>query len=181
MEDHFLTMEQYLDGARNILARYSGSPNVVNNEDAIAYVAEYMMRADSRYKPEIGDRDGFRGHWGRFGVMNWIKRSQNKKAIKYSLDYSYDEDGDNNLELINLIPDKKQNTEHKIEAIDIVETVRYSNRINDRQRTCILEYYVNNHSRQTIANIIGISQQSVDNNIKSGLRKIKYQMGYVND
>ena len=124
----FLTLHEYLDSARKMLCKHGYDHN---DEDAVAYVAYYMMRADERYDGTTGTRIGFRAINAKFGMMNYYNR---QKKQSYSL---YTQLSDN-MEVIDTVPNDELSVEDQCQFNEIIEYIHKTN--TNKLRFCV-NYY----------------------------------------
>jgi RNA polymerase sigma factor (sigma-70 family) len=162
----FLTLSEYLLGARKILNIY-GFSHHKNDEDAISFVAYYMMKADQTWDGVSSSKSTWRFNQARYAIFKLKAKHKKQKKI-LSLDKKINTKSTRGVCLHNIIPSPQ-----KINiCIDEILTIA-KNRLSDTQYQCIFMRYVNDMKLHQISNKLGITKQAVDSSIQKALEKIR--------
>lgn len=167
----FLTLKEYLLGARKLLALY-GYNCLKNDEDAISYVASCMMNADRTWDGTKSSRDTWRFNQAKFAIMK-LKTAHRKKRKLRSLE--------DNL--------GSGNSPHPIFLKDVIEQpsadfhtpmtvfaniMKYAELVlSQQQLTCLKMRYQDDLKLEDIGTQLGISKQAVDQHIKKAIKTLK--------
>lgn len=160
----FMTLDEYWLHAKRIMLSYGGK-DLVNNDDNVAYVVNYIIRADETF-----DGQSSKGTWrinrAKYAIRH-LKTKYNKQK-KYHNTVSLNQLIDNR-QLQDVIPDPKscKNTQHE----DIIETAQSV--LNDRQRECFDKYYVDGYTMEEIGEQFNLSRQRIDQILKDSIKKVK--------
>jgi hypothetical protein len=172
-----LSLKEYLDLSEKVIYKYG---KFLPSEDDISYVAEFMMRADVRYKEGIGKREMFRVFNGKFAVMILIKKHKNKWKKSggnevLSLDFVFDKDP--SIRRLD-IPDKKQKTpDFTFEYNELITFINSTDIFTAIEKELLLDFISSNCSyrnSETIRNKLGIKYSGYKKIIKKALTKIGY-------
>lgn len=164
----FLTLDEYLLGARKILSLY-GFHCHRNDEDAISYVAHRMMLADQTWDGHSSSKNTWRFNQARYAIMK-LKTKHKKQRKLFSLNKTIGKSGSKDIYLSDIIPDKtKENT---IEMFKQVMTYA-QNLLSPRQYDCLRLHYQENLTMEKIGKMLGITKQAVSLSIIKGIQIIK--------
>ena len=167
----FLTLKEYLLGARKLLALY-GYNCLKNDEDAISYVASYMMKADHTWDGEKSSRDTWRYNQAKFAIMK-LKTAHRKKRKLQSLDQCISKSGsDRPVFLQDVIVDSKNNTDNLQQAFTHVMDYA-ENLLPQRQFACLKLRYQEDLKLEDIGRQLGISKQAVDQHLSKAIKTLR--------
>jgi RNA polymerase sigma factor (sigma-70 family) len=189
----FESLDFYMNLARKIIAKmgptfFNGlSKEMLNNEDAISFVANAIMMGDWRWE-EKGKKTNkslysYRNQCGIWAIKTYItkqyKNKNNKRKIKakYSLCYQDSED----LDLQTIIADNNQKepidiivaNEEKKSLHNLIDKLFESDIISDKQKEYIRLYYFENFTLEKIGNKFDVTREAVRQSIRSALKKIR--------
>lgn len=157
--------EYYSTFAKKIIVR-TGNRHLLKDDYAISFVASYIMKADNKWKPNMGTkRSSYLILHARYGVLNYVNF---EKIKSISLSKQDSNDKKNNLQIE--IEDKNECvTENVInnEIFEFIETLK------PKQKLFIKEYYLNNKTLDAIGKENGITYEAVRLQIKHGLETIR--------
>lgn len=138
---------------------------LIDDEDAVAYVAHRMMVADQSYDGS-SQRSTWRYNQAKYAIMRLVAKLKQKKPKVYSLDYGWQqkEDGHGTT-----FVERVQAKDHE----DIYETFeeicnRAKPLLNDKQYECFIKYYRDHMTMQAIADEIGVSKERVRQHLNKG-------------
>lgn len=162
------SLEFYLKNAQNAIRKF-GNLRMSLDEDAVAYVANYMMRADQKYDGKTGTREGYRWRWAKYAVMNF-SRTYKKKYNTISIDSI----NNNDCKMSdNLTLDKIPKNNNNLYISDIIETIREADYLTDREKSCLFGKYVDDKTLQEIGDNIGTTRERVRQVIEKAIYKIR--------
>lgn len=157
-----LTMQEYLDIAHKIIIKNRLS-KMINNDDAISYIAGWIMKADIKYNPAIGTINGFRKIYAQFGIKTWHKiNSSKRKKFANSMTQLADEF---------LINAKSQ--DNVLQNILVNEILDYIKTFPEQKQKIFHMYFYDKQTKASIGRQIGMSTENVRLIINSILKKIK--------
>lgn len=189
----FESLDFYMNLAKKIIAKmgptfFNGlSKEMLNNEDAISFVANAIMMGDWRWE-EKGKKTNktlysYRNQCGIWAIKTYItkqyKNKNNKRKIKakYSLCYQDSDD----LDLQTIIADNNQKepidiiveNEEKKSLHNLINKLFDSDIISDKQKEYIRLYYFENFTLEKIGNQFDVTREAVRQSIRSALKKIR--------
>ncbi len=177
--NRFNTLDEYIEIAHKcihyavydkILAR-----ELIASEDAISYIANYMMMADWRYN-DTGHKQqkNFRFQAGIYGIMVYIRSATNGKNTKY-LDvykyYQFEKIGGIGIEDRRIKPSYRALVDK--ENLYLLKKVIKKSKLTDIQKDAIVSHFLQNEAHYEIANRWGVTRQGISDSIKKGLEKIR--------
>lgn len=154
------SLYEYIDIAKKVISKH-GVSQMLKDEDAISYVASFMMKYDERYNPAIGSIEGYRSKNGQYGIKKWLLRKKNKDI---SLDFEY---GDSNLH--SQIP----STENTLNNVYFNEVLNEIEKLDERKQNCIKLYYFENKTLDDISQIYLLTKERIRQIIKSALEEVR--------
>ena len=164
-----LKLYEYLDVAKKIISRH-GTLQMLRDEDAISYVANFIMTYDDRFNalPDKGCIEGYRTMNGKFGIKKWL--SQKKKRKEVSLEslttrYNYDAGGNFRGEI--------PSDENTLENVYLNEILSEIDRLDKREQECIRLYFFENKTLEDISSVYDLSKERIRQIIKAALETIK--------
>lgn len=164
----FLTLNEYLLGARKLLNIYGYNCHK-NDEDAIAFVASYMMKADETCNEELSCRNTWRYNQAKYAILKLRSKYRKQKRGLISLNKTIKRSSDRDICLQDIIPDNRKDRDGTIKEILQIA----SQKLSKMQLRCFSLYYVNGFTMDQIGHQLGITKQAVSLNIKVSIHKIK--------
>lgn len=171
----FLTQKEYIETAVKLLNKYGVKK--YSDED-VGYVVEYLMLADERFKRGSGNRNAFRVYYGRFAALNVInkkKRANMKRDRDKTLDFSIKSENKSHSFLDN-IPSKEHTPEFYAIYKEVVNYIYNSKRISERNRSIMIDRFINLMSFKKLALKYNLSHQSIRNIINKVSKTVKEGM-----
>ena len=172
------TLKDYHHEAKRVIGKW-GRWEWQLDEECVAFVSYWMMRADWKYDPTKGvKRSTYRVCSGRWAVVSWAnklkKRDEKaKKILSINFDIM-DEDG-HSIEFGDIIA-----SESKAEDLINSELVNsYLNHkcLSDKLRQYLQKYFLDGYNCQEIATQMGVSRQAVSEGLRRGIVKLKVANG----
>lgn len=177
--EQFLTQKEYMLSAKRALSKYVHNNNP--SDDEIGFVAEYMMRADNKYKSDIGNREGFRMSYARFGCLTIAKKKQRYKVKSLqSLDYEFKSES-GNQSMLDEIPSKIKEPHFYSIYNETLSFIKTTDTISDRNRSIFLDYYLNKMTLEKLSNKYDVCISGIKYIIESTAKKIKKEMNYTDE
>jgi DNA-directed RNA polymerase sigma subunit (sigma70/sigma32) len=172
----YLSFSEYLRIAQRVVgkASYNG---IQNSEDNIAYVAEFLMLADTRYKEECGlTRDEFRALYAKYARLNLFNKKK-RKRFENSLDWDYtSQKGGKEVSLKEVLEDKKAEKPFvNVESEELINTINNSP-LNDKEKNVLKDYLFSKDSLSDIGRTYGVNPRYVGILINSAVKKIDIRL-----
>lgn len=156
-----MTLYEYLDEAK-VIIKHMKQYSLLKNEDAIAFVADKLIKADINYR-DLGDfsvRDSFRCSRGKYAVRAWLElQKKNNKKYGTPIDIN-----DKNVLCT---------VSYQDDTVELSEIMDYINTFNPRTKDMICSYYYDNQTLQEIGNRHKVTRERVRQILESSLGKIK--------
>lgn len=146
------------------------SRKIKASEDLIAFVAEYIMRADIKYSPEKGTLYNWRYCYIRAGINNFFSKQKKKKKPEIN-NFDYFFSPEKSTQRLDLFVDKSQGPKEKLMVEDMYAFI--SRKINDDQFKLLKDYIDNNFSLQKAGQESKISGAYAYKKLKSIREKLK--------
>ena len=193
MDKQFETLETYTNLAKKIISKFAPSfyatlrNELLNNDDAIAEIAEAIMIADWKWDKDRKGHNGqsktkysYRNQCGLWAIKTYVTNKYKKKNSHFSID-SYMSESDNAKTFVNQIAEKTSSDPASIVAdkeeqeliSKHIEQIFNSNILSDKQKDQIKEYYFNNKTLLEIGQKYGVTREAIRQNIQKGLSKIR--------
>jgi len=168
----FLTFDEYWNGAQRILNLYGYNIHK-NDDDAISFVASYMIRADETWDGSKSSRNYWRFNNARYAILK-LKNQYRKQKKVLSLNLVIRKNKNSEIVLGDIIvsPENMENTIIKREQFNYVMT-KAKNVLSPRQLECFTLYYQNSITMEEIGNKLNLTKQAVSFHIKNALSKVK--------
>lgn len=169
-KEGFLTLEEYLLSAENIIKKFAPSPLItfmLKDEDIVSNIATEMMIADWRWNPDfknnkntVKSRRSYRIQCGIWAIHKFISylRKQNKLGKVTSINYATE---DRKAKL----PSYQQECQEEVDKL--------LGNLNERDRYIMYEYFINERPMVEIAEDTSISKQRVHQIIHKGLDRLR--------
>lgn len=176
------SLDYYLGTARRVVSKYASkslSSEILQDEDAISFIAEHIMMGTSRWdesKSNGKSLDNYHLQCALWAIKRWVHKKtteRNKNVLSMDFDGKL---GDLNLH--ETVSDKRIDPEG---AEKLENTVRFAqeilnlNCLTDNQKTCIKMKYMDGMTLREIGDKLGKSFQAVQQIISAGLTKIKHE------
>ena len=146
--------------------------HLLRNEDAIAYVMNFMIRADQKYNVSIGHRGAFRMDQGKYACRHIIR---NKKISPISLDglITYNNGGESSLH--SKIASTKASPAQLAEIKELVNYIDKSTLLSAQEKLCVRKYFMENNTESNIALELKLTQERVSHIIKTAIIKLRWK------
>lgn len=185
-KNQLLSLDEYLTLARRCISVYAPKIRsglgieMLNNEDAIANVAQALMLADYKFDGR-GSIGGYRKQCVIYAIKSYIEYMANNKSAQNTIRFSdlksksskdgaekeFDVADSENPASIYMDREKKENT------TKIVRDILDSDILSDIQKKYIKMRFMENMSVIEIASACNVSRQGVNDVIVRGLEKIR--------
>lgn len=181
-EDMLLPLYEYLNTAEKCIGAFA-SPSVAHDmlqdEDAISFIAEHLIMGSARWKP---DMEGGRSHMSyiiqcaRWAIPRWIEKCSKAygKHVQ-SLNYCHG-DEDTHNQLYEMISDPRDVSdgpmEYWYEVEEQVNTLLQHPDLTKAQSESIRLRFVEGKTFDEVGKAMGFSKQGASNHVQSGLRKL---------
>lgn len=164
----FLTLDEYLTGASKLLSLYGYNCHK-KDEDAISFVASYMMKADQTWDGHSSSRDTWRFNQARFAIMKLKTKYRNRKKL-VSLNTVINHKGNRDVILSDVIEDR-----NNYETIENFNEIMYraKQNLSSKQFECLSLHYVDGMTLDKIGDKLGITKQAVSLHIIKAVQKLK--------
>lgn len=140
------------------------------SEDLIAFVAEYIMRADIKYKPERGTIYNWRYCYITAGINNFFSKEKKKKKNEIN-NFDYYFSPEKSTQRLDLFIDKAEGPKEKVIVEDMYNFI--SNRLTDEQFVLLKSYIDNNFSLQKAGAESNISSANAYKKMKNIRERLK--------
>lgn len=161
-----MNLHEYLAEAEQCLR--SNHINDVS-EDAISYVATYMIRADKLYDGR-GNQRQFRFMCGKCGIRNWLRAKKSSRRQKLIIDSNIFSSYSSNA-LIKIIANNDLRPEFYTEYNNLMKDIE--NILTEKQYRCFIESCLNKKKKKDLAVELGVSKQCINHHIQSAIAKIR--------
>jgi len=164
----YLTLKQYISGAKKIIAKYGGKfkYGFLKNDDVLSYVVYRMVRADEKFVS--GSRDGYRSMHAKFAIKKCIERLfQKKKEVKtVSLDLK---------SLRTKLVVEPKSLEDRILFNEIRKYIYESEVFTANERIVLVLKYIENWRFNDIVNHLNVTPQRVNQIKRAGIEKLMWR------
>jgi RNA polymerase sigma factor (sigma-70 family) len=165
-------LEKYYQTAKKCIVFFGGcslSQNMLKDEDAIAFVAENLMRGMYRWKPDGGRTlHCYLNQCALWAICKWSKLLSHS-ARHNNIDIYNDNFADNQPSLHRTPLEEILNREQE----QLTELKIKSANLTPRQLTCVVRVYIDGETCSRVAKDLQISRQAVHQHIQHGLTKLK--------
>lgn len=193
MEQQFETLHTYINLAKKTISKFAPSfysslrNELLNNEEAIADIANAIMTADWKWDKNRTGHEGksktkysYRNQCALWAIQTYLSNKYKKKNMSLSLDSSYDHDNDVYSFAVN-VPDSSSydpanivaDNEEKEYIHSMIHDLLESDILSDKQKAQIYSYYFENKTLLQIGQEYGVTREAVRQNIQKGLAKIR--------
>jgi RNA polymerase sigma factor (sigma-70 family) len=180
----FLTVSEYEELAvryiKNFVVRRNMPRNIIDDQEAVDAVVNYMMRADEIFDGR-GNRVRFRYAYARFGFKNYLTKVRGCANPKQKILRARHLSTFNNKEIERQVDVAvcDDSPSEAFESYEIRQKILNSN-LTDRQKDCIIRYYYDKATREEIASHWGCTRQRIDQEIKTALYKLRFALEEYN-
>ncbi len=167
----FLTLQKYHEEARRVIGFFSPGNmkhKMLASEDAINFVAHWMMRADWGYETDREDGatvETWRIYCGRCAILRYISTLAGQ-PVHIPIDRN----------LLEHNPRTKDPQEWRIGEEDSEELQDYLGSVLDKlpamQRECVIRSYIKEQPRSKIASELKMSREAVRKSVNAGMKKL---------
>jgi RNA polymerase sigma factor (sigma-70 family) len=168
----FLTLNEYLNGAKKILSIY-GYKHHIKDDDAISFVAYYMMKADNTWDGKSSSRNTWRFNQARYAILK-LKNKHRKQKEKKEISLYTPIGKDSNSMLCDTIADNRTHNEY-----DFNEVIKTAERkLSSTQFKCLKMYFCENMNMEEVGNKLGITKQAVSLNIQQAKKALRREYSH---
>jgi len=163
-----LSMDYYLDTAKRCISKFGGNKatNMLQDEDAISYVAEKIMWGTVNYTSDRkASLSTYHLYCARCAIKCWQRGN-----IETSLNHENDSNHDNQFYQRIGFLDKNL---HQLEDKELAAKMLNSPRLNATQGKCLRMRFLENMKLREIAAVLGITKQGVNFSIKKALKVLR--------
>lgn len=153
--------------------------SMLKSEDAISFVAEHLMYASFRWKPDGGRTiNAYLNQCAIWCIPRWVSLSKKATSTSpWSINIDINKNDTKHNQLYATIADTHTQSPDKI-LMDQEQTLGLAKLINsagltERQQYCVEVVYLSGEKPAHVARNLGISRQAVDQCITKGIHKIK--------
>lgn len=164
----FLSMNEYLVLADKMLAKY-GYRCHKNDEDAIAYVAHYMMNADATWNGDKSSQLTWRYNQAKYAIMK-LKTKERSKRKLVSLNSEVKTNGSKTVSLHELLPGKAPKVQNE-QFVSVMQQAK--DLLTPKQLQCLTMYYMDSLTMEAIGAQLSISKQRVQQHLHKALEILK--------
>lgn len=164
------SLHTYLDIATKACAKRK----VKLSDDLIAFVAEYIMRADIKYNKDIGSLFNFRASYINAAIRNFFSLQKRKKSKQKEVnDFCFQ--SDLTIKKLESVPDHRYDLINNIEYEDTLAFIK--SKLTDLEYQILIKYVENNRSLYQTGQELGI----LSHNIYKKLEKIRKKLEEYKD
>jgi RNA polymerase sigma factor (sigma-70 family) len=174
------TLDKYYNVAKQCIgyfAKGSLASSMLRDEDAISFVAEYLMYAAGDWRPDGGRTiKSFLNQRAIWAIIHWItisKRASKRRALSLNAESS----SDSRTQHYELQPDitakdpgsaltQREQSERLARIIDGASLTK-------RQRYCLDMVYYKEERPSVVARNLGVTRQAVDQSLQQSLHKLR--------
>ncbi len=175
--ENFLTMSDYLAKAKLFLLKQNAdlSRQLMQDEDAISFIAESMMIADWAWKPGGMSRRNYRLACARWALKVFLKTTK-RELVKgvLSLNFEIGDDGSTNDSL--MVDENAPAPDDAARAAERkrkVEFLLHNSGLTSIQADYVRHHYLEGLTLSEIARKMGVSKQDVRNHVQSAIFKLQ--------
>ena len=166
------TLDDYWHEARRVIGKW-GQMHWQYDDECLAFVSYWMMRADWKYDPTKGaKRSTYRVNAGRWALVSWANKLKKRNNVQTaSLNVATKIDGEY-IDLSDTMPDKKSRPEFDNEVTEHI----ISHGCNSKKlQNYLRKYYILGYNCSEIAEMQGVSKQAVNEGIRRAILRLKEQ------
>lgn len=169
IKSRFLSLDEYEKIAKKTISYFArpalARQNMLNSEDAIAFIIEHLIRGTIRWKPDGGRTlHSYLNQCALWGIQRWkLNRKQANRFKEVSLDKEIDDRGNT---LYTFVEDTKSPDMN----IDEIINKPY---LNETQKECLRLRFVEGLTYRNIGEILQKSGQRIEQIVNSALEKLR--------
>ena len=171
------SLKDYWHEAKRVIGKW-GKWEWQKDDECVAFVSYWMMRADWKYAPDKGaKRATYRITSGRWALVSWagkLKKRDAKAKETLSLNYRVEDDEGHYTEFGDTIVQREPeetDTSYKVNKL-----VNHSC-LSESMKKYLKKYYVEGYNCVEIARQCDISKQAVSEGIRRGVERLKSVTG----
>ena len=171
------TLKDYWHEAKRVIGKW-GKWEWQLDDECVAFVAYWMMRADWKYDPNKGAKmSTYRISSGRWALVSWagnLKKRAEKSKETLSLNYEVKDDQGCHIEFGDTIVESQpeENIANEL-AVKLVD----HKCLSKSMKLYLKKYYVDGYNCVEIAEQCDISKQAVSEGIRRGVTRLKDALG----
>jgi RNA polymerase sigma factor (sigma-70 family) len=191
---NFESLDFYLGLSKKIIAKIgptffsSLSKDMLNNEDAIAFVANAIMMGDWRWREKNTENPeknknlySYRNQCGIWAIKTYVTKKYQRNSKRKNKEYSLNYINDHDLSMENIISDTEQKDPMDILILEesmkekrkLVKELFNSDLWNTNQKEQIKMYYFDGLTLEQIGHSFGVTREAIRQNIKNALEKVR--------
>ena len=168
------SLNSYWHEARRVIGKW-GQVHWQYDDECIAFVSYWMMRADWKYDPNKGAKmSTYRINAGRWALVSWankLKKRAEEGSKTLSLNVPTKIDGEY-FDMCDEIPDREDSSKINNE---IAEKIVSNNCNSEKLQHYLRLYYVDGFNCTELAEMQGVSKQAVNEGIRRAISRLKEQ------
>jgi len=170
-------VQDYHDVATRCIGAFASSDlaqSMLQNEDAISFVAEHLMYAAQRWEQYPGGRSlrSYLNQCASWCIKRWIEISQ-KSMSKSHMSLNAPMGAEEDSQLYEIIADVKSKSADEILEAQELRNLIHNIDLTERQLQCINSVYVCGQMASDVARDLNVSRQRVDQCLTAGIKKIR--------
>jgi RNA polymerase sigma factor (sigma-70 family) len=173
-EARMLPLEEYYKIAKRTILHFAGhslAKSMVKDEDALAFIAESLMRATLRWQPGGRTLRSYLNQCSIWAIRRWVlNKKQANKYDSVSLDFEVDDEGNS---MHNFIADP-----HVGGNIEEIIDRAY---LNETQKECLRLRYVNGMTFRDIGTALNKTGQRIEQIVDAALNKLRNEYHSTNE
>ena len=173
------SLNSYWYEAKCVIGKW-GQPHWNSDDECVAFVSSWMMRADWKYDPDKGAKmSTYRINAGRCAVVSWankLKKRAEKSRQTLSLNVPTKNDGEY-FDMCDEIPAREDKSKASNE---IAEKIVSNNCNSEKLQSYLRLYYIDGYNCAEIAKMQGVSKQAVNEGIRRAILKLREQKALKN-
>ena len=168
------SLDSYWHEAKCVIGKW-GQSHWNSDDECVAFVAYWMMRADWKYDPDKGAKmSTYRINAGRWALVSWankLKKRTEDSNKTLSLNVPTKTNGEY-LDLCDELPAKEDKSEINNE---IAEKIIGNNCNSEKLQRYLRLYYIDGYNCTEIAHMSGVSKQAVNEGIRRAIAILREQ------
>lgn len=165
------SLQDYYNMAERCIGRFASRSSVrymLASEDAISFIAEYLMYAAYRWKKERGcSVKTYLNKCAIWGIYRWIEMWKRTPQLQ-SLNVEW---GDRRTQYHETIAASNRTCGHG-RILKILE----KSGLTERQKYCLEAIYVNGDTQKDIAVHFGVTRQAISQCVNTAIKKIRVSL-----
>jgi len=167
------TLKDYWHEAKRVIGKW-GKWEWQLDDECVAFVSYWMMRADWKYDPDKGaKRSTYRINAGRWALVSWagnLKKRGEKSKETLSLNHEIKDNQGHHIEFGDTLvePQPEENI-----AGELAKKLVDHECLSKSMKLYLKKYYVDGYNCVEIAKQCNISKQAVSEGIRRGITRLK--------